>query len=277
MSRLEDDLRTTLHRHALDVDHVGGMPPGVRRRAHLRRAGAAGLTGALALAAVAAAVGIVHSVHPAPPQPAPPPSPAPSLPLVERARVTPHSNGDLVYPVDGSLVRRAPDGRTTTWVTRSAMTDACGSRDCSIVTLEGSPDGSEVAIVMGVVRRTSPSKYSVYVVSDGATTPRRVFDCPSSLCSNGGSVSWSPDGSSVAVSDTFAGGAGIEIVSVADPAAAPRAVCTDCQAGSVTWAPDGRWLAYADPDGIRRISVTGGASEAVDASTNVASLSWSPD
>ena len=274
MSRLEDDLRVTLRHQAMNVDLGGGMPPEVRRRARVRRAGNTGLTGVLAVAAVAVTVGVVRSIHPAP---APQPAPSPPLPLVERVPVRAHSNGDLVYPINGSLIRRAPDGGTSTWVTRSAMAQACGSRDCSIVTLDWSPDGSQLAVVQGVVRRTTPSSYSLYVVDDGSTTARKVFDCPASLCSNGGSLSWSPDGSAIAISDTSTAGAGIEVVDVADPATAPRPVCTDCQAGSVAWSPDGRWLAYAGPEGVRRMATSGGPSELVDRSTNVTSLSWSPD
>ena len=274
MSQLEEDLRATLRRHASDVDLVGDMPKDVRRRAYVRRTGTAGLTGAFAIAVLAGAAGVVHSWHTRTP---PQPTPSPLLSLVERVQATPHRNGDLVYPVNGSLVRRAPNGDTTTWVTRKALDDACGSQACSVATLKWSPDGSELAVVMGVVRRTSPSTFSVYVIADSSTTPRKVFDCPSSQCSNGGSLSWSPDGTSVAVSDSFAAGSGIEVVNVSDPAIAPRPVCTDCNAGSVSWSPDGRWLAYASPDGIRRISINGGTSEQVDSSTNVDSVSWSPD
>ena len=258
----------------LNVDPSPALPEGVRRRAHLRRTGTAALTGALAVSVVTVAVGVIRAFHPSPP---PPPAPAPPLPLVERVQVTPHTNGDLVYPVDGALIRQAPDGGTTTWVTRNALNDACGARDCSIMSLQGSPDGKDLAVVLGVIHRTSPSNYSVYVIADSSTTPRKVYDCPTSLCANGGLVSWSPDSSSLAVSDSFPGGHGIEIVDVADATVAPRTVCGNCQAGVVTWSPDGSSLAYASPDGIGRTLLTGDASEQVDQTTNVASLSWSPD
>ncbi len=274
MSQLEDDLRATLQRHALNVDPIPALPEGVRRRAHVRRAGTAALTGALAVSVLAVAVGVIRAVHPSQP---PPPAPAPPLPLVERVHVTPHTNGDLVYPVNGALMRRAPGGGTTTWVTRNALNEACGARDCSIISLRWSPDGKDLAVVLGVIRRTSPSNYSVYVIADSSTTPRKIYDCPTSLCADGGTVSWSPDSSSLAVSDSFPEGHGIEIVNVADATVAPRTVCGDCQAGAVTWSPDGSSLAYAGPDGIGRTLVTGGASEQVDETTNVASLSWSPD
>lgn len=273
MSRLEDDLRATLQRHATDGEPLGGMPADVSRRAQRRRAGTAGVTGVVGLALVAVTVAVARSVQPSPP---PQPAPPPPLPPIERVQHDPHHNGDLVFPVDGALVRRAPDGHTSTWVTRSTMNQACGSRSCSIANLSWSPDGTELAVVMGVVRRTSPSKYSVYLVADRSTTPRLVFDCPSSLCSGGASVSWSPDGTSVAVSDTYAAGVGIVIVGVTGPETQPRTVCS-CQSGSVRWSPNGRWLAYTSPEGIRRISVSGKASEQVDSSTNVSSVTWSPD
>lgn len=274
MSRLEDDLRVTLRQQAMNVDLSGGLPPEVHRRARLRRAGTAGLTGVLALAAVAVTVGVVRSVHPAP---APQPAPTSWLPLVERVPVRPHSNGDLVYPVNGSLVRRAPDGGTSTWVTRRAMDEACGSRDCSIGALDWSPDGSQLAVVMGVIRRTTASSVALYVVDDGSATPRKVFDCAGSGCAYLASLTWSPDGSAIAIAGTGTAGAGIGIAEVADPATAPRPVCTECRAGSVAWSPDGRWFAYTSPDGIRRIATSGGPSELVDPLTNVSSLSWSPD
>lgn len=272
MSQLEDDLRATLRHHASGVDLVGDMPTQVRRRAYVRRTGTAGLTGVLAITVLAVVAGFLHAWHATSrPQPT-----SPLLPLVERVHVAPHSNGDLVYPVNGSLVRRAPNGGTTTWVTRKAMNGACGSRACTISTLKWSPDGSELAVVMGVVPHLSPSRFSVYVIGDRSTTPRKVFDCPSSLCFDGGFVSWSPGGESIAVSGGFSA-AGIEVVNVTDPATAPRPVCTACIASSVTWSPDGRWLAYASPGGIRRTSTNGGPSEQVDSSTDVNSVSWSPD
>ncbi len=279
MNRLEDDLRATLRRHAVDVDLAGGMPKEVRRRAHVRRAATAGLAGALAVAVVAAGIGVIRTMQPEPrPQPAPPTR----LPLVERVPVTPRSAGDLTYPFDGALLRRAPDGTTTTWVTRSALNEVCGSRDCSLTELEWSPDGSELAIVMGVVRRTSPSRFAVYIVADDASVPRKLYDCPESMCAGleGPSVSWSPDGSSMAVSGGVAGAdVGLVVVDATEPASTePRTVCGECHAASAVWSPDGRWLAYASVGGIRRISSEGGSSEEVDSSTStVQSLSWSPE
>ena len=275
MTRLEDDLRATMRCHAGDVRSAGQLPNGLRRRSHLRRAGTAGLAAVLVVSLAAFGVGVVRAVlSPTRPEPAP----APSLPLVERVAVTPRSNGDIAYPVDGRIVRRAPDGTTTTWVTRDALARACGARDCAVMQLEWSPDGSQLALVQGVVRRTSPSRLSVYVVADDATVPRAVFDCPGSLCGavEPPSLSWSPDGGSLAVGASVGGGTGVAVVPVDDPAGEPRVVCASCAGHAAAWSPDGRWLAYSGPDGVFRISTRGGRSEPVSPAAAY-SLAWSPE
>jgi WD40 repeat protein len=276
MNSLEDDLRATLRRHAQDVAWGGQLPDAVGRRARARRTGNTVLAGAVAAAVVALVVGVVRPG----PGHAPQPAPSPPLPPVQQVRVVPRANGDLASIDHGALVRRTPSGTVTTWITRQAMTNACSRRDCTVEGLQWSPDGSKLAITMGVVGRLTPSHFSVYVVIDGATVPERLFDCPQSMCegTQGPTVSWSPDSASFAVS---AGGGpfdGIDVIGVDGSAPTPRAVCKTCEVELAEWSPDGRWFAYATPEGVWRMPATGGPAESVYATRGeVVSLAWSPD
>ena len=192
-----------------------------------------------------------------------------------RSRPTPTATSCL--PADGALVRRAPDGTTTSWVTRGDLNGACDVPGCELYDLVWSPDGSTLALTMGKIQRLSPSRLAVYVLADGATQPRKVLDCPEAICLDmqSPSLGWSPDGASLVISgDDF--GTGLVVADVDESAAEARTVCEDCPATDAAWSPDGRWIAYASDDGIRRISTSGGPSELVSPEGG-SDLTWSPD
>jgi dipeptidyl aminopeptidase/acylaminoacyl peptidase len=272
-----DDLRTMLQDLAADAPLITDVDRAIteetRRRRGRRRLLAAAVASGVA-AAVAVALLATRGDQPTRPTPSAP------LPLVQRVPVTAHTEGDLAYVFDGGIVRRTPSGGVAPWVRRGVLRDACEWQGCDVRTLAWSPDGSELAFVMGYQGRISPSHFGVYLIDAQADTPRKVFTCPQTMCQYAvPSISWAPDGSALAVAGT-ASQPSADLVVVGLPGATPavRPVCQDCGAIDAVWSPDGRWLAYAGPDGIRRISVEGGDPEDVDPSTTYpASLAWSPD
>lgn len=295
---MRETLREALYDETAGVPLLGDIDLAIHEVSTSRRrwAGVLGLAAAV-LVALFALVGPGWqplAVEPAGPQPvAPQPGPtatlsvtpeqdqtapakAVQLPLVDPVPVTPLRAGDLTYVADGSIVRRAPDGAATPWVPRSVLDDACGRPDCAIVDLEWSPNGDTLAIVLGTIRRLSPSELGVYVISDDSDSPRKLFECPPAMCGTlqGLAISWAPDGSELVVAGEQVGD-GLVVVD-ADGLVAPRSLCTDCQAAAPAWSPDGRWIAYISSGAVRRISTEGGPSELV-AEEPVQSIAWSPD
>lgn len=295
-----ESLRQALHEETAGVPALGDIDRAIHQVSTSRRRWAAVIgVAASVLVLLVALVGPGWqplAVEPAGPQPvAPQPGPtatssvtpdpalpepatAVQLPMVDPVPVTPRQAGDLTYVADGSIVRRAPDGTATTWVARSALDDACGRPDCTILDLEWSPNGGQLSVVLGTIRRTSPSQLGVYVISDDhSAPPRKLLECLPAMCDTlqGLAISWSPDSAALVVAGERLG-EGLVVVEANGPAAEPRNLCDDCPAAAPAWSPDGRWIAYLSGGTVRRISAEGGPSELV-AKGPVQSIAWSPD
>lgn len=274
MTHLEDELRTTLHRHASLAGPVTAPPPALERRARMRRTRSVLATGLVAAAVVVAGIGVGRILAPGPDPDRPAPAPAPVYPPVTPVPIEPLTNGDLVLMVDEGLARRHVDGTLEQWVTKAELTDACGRRGCSVGGFALSPDGTKLAVLMGVFRRTSPSELGVYVVDGADGMTRKLFDCASDDCTRwfGSALSWSPDGRALATT-----GAGGILTASVDARTPPSQLCDQCRGSSPDWSPDGRWLAYAGAEGAYRVPTTGGRPELVVRAPGVSSVTWSPE
>ncbi len=86
--------------------------------------------------------------------------------------------------------------------------------------------------------------------------------------------SWSNNGASIAFTGVYNGIQGIYIIDTSG--ANLRLVYSGTVSGS-SWSPDSRWLAFAGPDGIYKVKVTGDSATRLTNSSFDYHPAWSPD
>jgi Tol biopolymer transport system component len=116
----------------------------------------------------------------------------------------------------------------------------------------------------------------VWLLERGAL--RHLFTCPGASrpgcdLEHGSSLSWSPDGTRLALASE-------QRMYVADASSGrlePLPGCADCTGESPTWSPDGTSVGFRRGDGIWVVPPAGGAPERVAAIDGPSSFAWSPD
>ncbi len=112
---------------------------------------------------------------------------------------------------------------------------------CDVWAFAWSPGGTQLAYLAGVNTVTGPNEYTLYVVGANGQQPRPLTACVT--CSD---VSWSPDGSQIAV-ERYNGRGGRNVWVVNATTGAMRPVI-DCPSGACgddpQWSPSGRSILF---------------------------------
>jgi Tol biopolymer transport system component len=125
--------------------------------------------------------------------------------------------------------------------------------ECSDQAFAWSPDGTRLAYFAGVDHVMIPSKYALYVVGPDGQHPRRL-----TVCSDCGGVSWSPDGSQIAVTrftgplprrdQPFTGAVNVWVVNAKTGGWRPVTDCPSisvCSGYGAQWSPNGRAILFS--------------------------------
>jgi dipeptidyl aminopeptidase/acylaminoacyl peptidase len=193
-----------------------------------------------------------------------------------------HCCGSGSPAVESRVELVSPDGSGLRDVTYPCPRLAVEGGECTVDSFAWSRDGRRLAYLAGVERVTQPSEYTLYLVGANGQS-RRLTACGS--CSD---VSWSPDGSQVAVGRDTGGRSGIFNVWVVNATTGAMRRLTDCSPGPFCgafepqWSPSGqavlfawsgkghRSLATIRPDGSHLTTII--TTDADDPSAR-----WSPD
>jgi Tol biopolymer transport system component len=147
--------------------------------------------------------------------------------------------------------------------------------------LAWSPGGRRLAFFRGFMQGGSlsaPPFLSLFVVNANGAHRRRLLSCGSCGLDQGSSVSWSPNGSTIAVTD----GPRLALVNVKTRTHRLVARCAVGPADeplSPAWSPDGSKIAFACGDSLRVATRTGMDPHVIATvpQRQVGRLSWSPN
>ncbi len=284
MSDVETQLRETLEHHAERVE-VEVMTPELLGRA--RRRLARTVTGAVAVALVLTGLG-VWSVRTSMIEPVRP----------THRPVVPHvaaMNGDLAYvggPAGAThLVIRHRDGSQDTVTRRRIETGSCTSSwaeastfdiprcgDFSLLTW--SHDGRRLAFLFQHrYRSPSQARVDLFVVRSDGSGLHRIGACPRHRgilpcdIDVGAQVTWSPDGSRLAVS----GDGRIWTATVEGGGFRELTRCPPCLDSHPAWSPDGASIAFTRPDGVYEANVDDGSAWRLALLEGAVQPVWAPD
>ena len=168
-----------------------------------------------------------------------------------------------------------PDGSGRRNVTYPCPRWAISGGLCMVDSFAWSRDGSQLAYLAGVLRVTLSNEYTLYLVGANGQS-RRLAVCGS--CSG---VSWSPDGSQIAVTRYTGGPRGVFNVWVVNATTGAMRRITDCpvmRPDCAAWSPRGQAVLFAGrgsletirPDGSHLTTITTTGAEDPSAQ-------WSPD
>ncbi len=152
--------------------------------------------------------------------------------------------GNVVSPSfspDGTRIlfaNRAGEGPTSLWTVDNTgeNADLLYAGPNTIVAADWSPDGKTIAFAMAV---DQPGSYEIFLMGADASNVRQLTR---GLAGIGGSLDWSPDGSSLLI---YAGPEGDKNIFQIDVAAQTAAQLTDGgNNASASYSPDGQWIAF---------------------------------
>lgn len=187
-----------------------------------------------------------------------------------------HHNGNIAYSVGSSVRLITPAGAP------AGTLPHCSIRDCNDAgELAWSPVGRKLAFVRGVVHGglPKPDKSALFVSNATGAHLHRLLACGDCTPAEGSSISWSPGGSTIVVSD----GRRLALVNVKTRS---HRLVAGCAAGSgylpwsPAWSPDGSRIAFACGASLHLISRTGRGGHVigrVPGQVQLSHLSWSPD
>ena len=285
MEKIERDLRDMMQRQSGALHRTPTATRALVRRAQLRRVGTVALTGTFVLVLVLGGIGVGRSLlrDSAFPPAKPAPSGAHLSFLVPCIGCYPDS------PSEPGLSTMDPEGSIKQLKAHEEVPSSCeGSADvCGIMDYAWSPDGSRVAILYGrVLDPLDGPALALYVMNADGSNLNRVATCPDVACDSfvpnrgggGARVSWSPDGSKIALSD----GGHVYLADVDGGGLERVTGCNSCAAAYPAWSPDGSSIAYSlgaplDAEGLYAVDPDGSNRRRIAKVEQVWDPVWSPD
>lgn len=185
-------------------------------------------------------------------------------------------NGVIAYAVGTRVRLITPSGAPV------ATLPHCAIRHCNDAgSLAWSPGGRKLAFLRGAVHGGihKPNKLALFVSSANGTHLRRLLGCDCGLDVTTPTISWSPGGSNIVVSDR-------RRLEVVNAKTGSHRLIGSCAAGSglspwsPAWSPAGFRIAYACGASLYLVSRNGNRAHAivtVPGQIQVGHLSWSPD
>jgi Tol biopolymer transport system component len=186
------------------------------------------------------------------------------------------------FPVESRVELVNPDGSALRDVTYPCPRLAVAGGECMVDSFAWSRSGSRLAYLAGVNRVVLPNEYTLYLVGANGQS-RRLAACGS--CSG---VSWSPDGSQIAVTRYTGGRRGVFNLWVVSATTGTMRRITDCSPGPFCsafepqWSPSGEAVLFAWSEKGRRSLATIRAdgthlTTIVTTGGEDPSARWSPD